>query len=513
MLKNRYWRWIALALTLLVLLSVIFIFLHLESVSCMGVIIRSAEDLSGYREKTGDDLSYSLRFNGEPCAVDVTTSTVYISQNISDGTAYGDLFGTLSVSLLGHSLYFEENEYFYDLDSAVKNGEKFRLLIVTPDQKYAEYSVVFTTLPVVRLDGEYSHMNSSGREVNSGSVCLWSPFDTDLGRYSVKSSATEWNIRGATSAILAKKPYKLSLKTKKGNNNDVAFLGLGEDDDWILNPMNTDDSDVREKLAMSLWNEISAESEHSRKMSEGEYVEVVINGSYNGLYLLQRRIDNKYLELDRDDILFKGLHTWTAETPRQGYEISYSNLSEDETFALLENLNSPDGKTSIDLDSFIDVSLFIQLGAMNDNKGYNNMYYLLEPSGGGYSLSFVPWDTDISFGIAYNNWFVYDYEAKLNALSPRMELGLMERSHPDIYASMARRWFELRETTFSLENINSIIEDNTSVLTSSGVNKRDIERWGKFHGGKDSVDTVGRFIEEKIALLDKYYGAFLESEE
>ncbi len=508
MQKNRYWRWIALALTLFALLSVILFSIKVEESSCMGIMVVSEANLSAYKEKIDCDYSESFLLNGEPAPIDKKTNTLYISQNIDETTKFFDLYGNLEIAHNDHSLYFEDCEEFKDLKKAVADGKKFKLIVVDPEDRYTEYSVIFTTLPVVRLDGEYSHMNESNREVNRGGVCVWSGYDPDYGRYSVKSSETEWNIRGATSALLAKKPYKLSLKTKKGNNNDVAFLGMGADDDWILNPLSTDDTDVRERTAMAIWDEMNSKNgSSSTKMSTGKYVEVVINGKYSGLYMLQRRIDNKYLELDRDNVLFKGLHTWQADDPRQGYEIIYSNLSEDETFSLLENFDA----SLIDLDSFIDASILIQLGAMHDNKGFNNMFYLLEPDGSGYKLSFVPWDTDLSFGVAYYDWFVYDYDTKLNGLCFRKEYDVMKGAYPDIDKRLAERWFELRKTTITTENIYSLIDSNTEVLISSGAKARDLKTWGTLHYNKDSVDKLKTFIDTKIALLDGYYGTFLES--
>lgn len=507
MQKTRYWRWIALALTLFALLSVILFSRHVESSSCMGIMVVSADELSEYSEKADRDYSECFIINGEKAPVDKETNTIYIPQDIDETTKFVDLYGTIEITFNDHNLYFEDCEEFKNLKKAVADGKAFKLIVVDPEKRYTEYKVVFTTLPVIRLDGEYSYMNNSNRAVNSGSVCLWSPYDPDYGRYSVKSSATEWNIRGATSSVLSKKPYKLSLKTKKGNNNDVAFLGLGADDDWILNPLSTDDTDVREKMAMGLWSEIVQKSNSNTKMSTGEYVEVIINGKYSGLYMLQRRIDNKYLELEKNDILFKGLHTWQAEDPRQGYEIEYSSLSEDETFSLLKNFNAE----LIDLDSFIDASLFIQLGAMHDNKGYNNMFYLLNPDEDGYTLSFIPWDTDLSFGVAYYDWFVYDYDTKLNGLCFRKEYDMMKEAYPELDRLLAERWFKLRETTFSTDNIYSLIDRNTDTLITSGAKERDKKVWGAFHYGKDTIEALKNFIEKKIALLDEYYGAFLES--
>ena len=71
---------------------------------------------------------------------------------------------------------------------------------------------------------------------------------------------------------------------------------MGSDDDWILNPMSLDDFKVKENLLMTLWNELAQENDWDVRMSTGNYCEIVMNGRYRGLYLLQRRIDRKYLK-------------------------------------------------------------------------------------------------------------------------------------------------------------------------------------------------------------------------
>ena len=58
-----------------------------------------------------------------------------------------------------------------------------------------------------------------------------------------------------------------------------------------------------------------------------------------------------------------------------------------------------------------------------------------------------------------------------------------------------------------------MIDSNTDILKASGAKERDKKVWGAFHYGKDTVETLKTFIEEKIAQLDDYYGAFLEGTE
>ena len=75
-------------------------------------------------------------------------------------------------------------------------------------------------------------------------------------------------------------------------------------------------------MAMDLWNTYLAQEEYNYKMSQGKYAEVVCNGQYCGLYLLQRRIDRKYLELDENQFLAKGIKAADGLPLEEYFDIS-----------------------------------------------------------------------------------------------------------------------------------------------------------------------------------------------
>jgi len=510
MLIRRYWKWLALALTLIALLACSYFFIKRDLNTCMGVEMKSEEEITSLYEKINYDYSGELLFNNEPCAIEIRKQTIYISQNIDEYTTPCDLLGKLSVSLPGYSLFFIRDAAFDDLWTTVRSGASVRLAVVNTDNKYVEYNVLFTTLPLLRLDGEFSHLDEDDREINSGSICLWNPNDPTSESYSVSTSLLEWRVRGNTSALLPKKPYKLSLKDKKGENRNYEFFDLGADDDWILNPLNTDDIFLREKLAMDLWNDSFAGESYNTVMSEGEYVEIIVNGSYGGIYLLQRRVDAKLLGLDTDDILLKGTYATVADDPLVAYEITSSPLESEETFKLLESLGLPTGADIMNIDNFIDVSLMIQLGSMADNKGYKNTFYVIERDGDSYSLKLAMWDTDLSFASNYTNWFNFDYDGKLAGTFNRCEYADMLEKHPQLNRLMAERWFELRESILTTENMFRYLDSDYAVLEPSGALQRDLKVWGIRHGGLDTVEVLKKFITERLTVLDAYYSEYLK---
>jgi len=515
MYRSRICRWVILAAALLSFGIATGYFTWVENHSAMGVRILSREQRDAYNRYQYEDLSRFLEFNGEPAAVDVDSSTIYISQDIGAGTQFADLPGSLTVTHKDYTLRFAQDDRFSDLAAAVEEGHRFSLLAAKGTDSYMEYQVVFTTLPVMRLDGYYSHINPELREVMLGDVCLWAANDPTTGRYSVKTSTTEWHVRGGTTASLAKKPWKLSLEKEYRKNNNVDFLGMGADDDWILNPMVVDDTKMKENLFMQLWNTLTEQSPWNHRMSTGEYVELVRNQSYEGVYLLQRRIDDKYLQLSEQDILLKGGSSYAPESLEVAYQIQHSPLSEGDTFSLMEGFYTGEDTSVVNLENFVDTNLFLHFAVAVDNMGYKNMFYLLEKETDGYRLSLLPWDTDMSWGMIWINMndtggFFYDYDLSMGRMDVRQEYSSVRKQVPELDILMAKRWQQLRQGIMAEEYILAQVEQMSDRLRRSGVLHRDQQRWGLYFDGDDTVQMLQQFLRERLQLLDAEFGAVLQ---
>ena len=489
-------------------------FTWVEDHSSMGVRILSQEQRDAYTQYQYEDLSRFLEFNGEPAAIDVASSTIYLSQDIVAGTQITDLPGSLAVTRGDYTLRFAPDERFTDLASAVEDGYRFSLLATRDAQTYMEYKVVFTTLPVMRLDGYYSHMNKEERDVMLGDVCLWAANDPATGRYSVKTSTTEWHVRGGTTASRDKKPWKLALEKQHRQNNNVDFLGMGADDDWILNAMFIDETRMKEHLFMQLWNAWAERAPWNHRMSTGQYVELVRNQSYEGIYLLQRRIDDKYLQLSQEDSYLKGGASFAPESLEEAYEIQKSPLSEEDTFALMRGFFTGEDASILDLDNFLDVNLFLQYGAAVDNSAYKNMFYLLEKENEGYRLSLLPWDTDMSWGVVWINYentggYFYDYDVSMAKDATRQEYAAVKRQFPELDTMMAQRWQLLRKYVLTEEFILSLVDQMSAQLRRSGVMHREWERWDPYLGGEDTEQMLRQFLVERLQVMDAQFEAIL----
>ena len=477
---------------------------------CLEVEILSEQDPSWLQEYVYRDYSPYILYNGQKAPVDVETSTIYIAQNIGPDTKAEDLLGSLKLSSSRHRIVFARDDAFDNLTEAVAQNHRFRLYVTNHSGKYMAYNLIFTSLPVLRVDGEFFDYDQKGREVNQGTLCLWTPLDPDTGRYSVKESNVHWHVRGGSSAGQPKNPWRLSLKKKTGTNKNVSMAGLGSDDDWFLNPMSFDDTKLKEQLFIQLWNQRADQVEWNAPMSQGEYVEVVINGRYMGLFQLQRRVDGKFLGLDTGDVLLKGGGGWDSPTPEVAYEIVHTHLSEPETYALMEGFFQERDSEIVDLDNFLDVNLFLQSAAAVDNGNHANMFYLLKNSEDGYRLQLLPWDTDMSWGTVWRGGgFVYDFEDSLQRMALRREYDWMQEAYPDLDRQMALRWLQLRENLLTMDSVAVILGQEQQTLDASGAQLRDRERWGLYYQGEDSLENLYRTVEARWKWLDDYYSKYL----
>lgn len=494
---------IFLTLFLVMVTAAAFLFWR-EGQYCLGVEILSQKQADRYSQYRHQDCSDILTFQNELTAIDLETDTIYISQNIEQESTCRDLIGQLEISNETYKLYFVEDSLFFDMGTAVKEAHPFQLLVTDGTSTFMRYNVVFTSLPLMRIEGSFSHVASGSRDVFSGTMLLWSPKDPETGSYSVKTSNLWWRTRGQATSAFAKKSWKLRLLDANNENNHLSLLGLGADDDWILNSMVLEDTKFREKLFMDMWNEMVSQSPYNLKMSTGEYVDVVVNGKYCGVYLLQRRLDQKYWGLGEEDVIFKSFSP-IALTPQLAYQIKYCKIYTPAAFQLIEGFFYGTDYSGLNIDNFMDYNLFLQFFASPDNRGRKNTYIVFQKTDAGYKYSLVPWDTDMSLGIFLNNGWSCVYDDMADLSITRIETDDILALYPQTEAETAARWQQLRETVFSQENIHSYLDAYETLLVNSGAYTRDQQLWGLRYDGVDTPAGVRDFIERRLAFLDEYY--------
>ncbi|MBP1553279.1 MAG: CotH kinase family protein [Oscillospiraceae bacterium] len=482
-----------------------------EKNTVLGVRIISKEKYEKMVLDDADEFNIRILFNETPAAIDITTETVYISQSIDAETRYSDLKGVLSVDNANYQLMFVDDSGFEDIYHSISDGYNYTLIAVNPEGKYKKYNVVFTTLPVFNINGEPTGEYNLWREIIKGRIHFFDPHSKETGSYRTLTTDAYWHRRGNTTDELPKLSWKVTLQKSSGENDNLSFCGLGEDDDWILNAMALDDLKIREKVAMELWNQNEVFTDCNAVMSNGKYTEVVLNGEYKGTFLLQRRIDGRYLGLDEDNILLKGNFYYPQEITSDYFEIKHSPYSEPETRAFLDNNFITDITADINMDNFIDTNLYINMMCAIDNRGEKNIFRLFNNIDEELDINYILWDTDMCFGIIWKEviGFCYDYDTTIYHIQYRNEFAQVLQSNPKLEKMVAERWFELRQTLFSNEKIEETINNSYKTITESNSLQRDHAKWGLYYNGKDTMDNLYLFIDTRLEYLDKYYASFL----
>jgi hypothetical protein len=91
-------------------------------------------------------------------------------------------------------------------------------------------------------------------------------------------------IRGAYSASLPQKPYGFETRNEASENLNVPLLGMPVENDWILLANYNDKSFLRNSLAGQIFRSMGHYAPRTR------HCEVIVNGSYDGIYVLTEKI-------------------------------------------------------------------------------------------------------------------------------------------------------------------------------------------------------------------------------
>ena len=196
-----------------------------------------------------------------------------------------------------------DNPFADAKQEAVREGKSYRLLAVK-GERFRQYAVVFSGLPILCIDTD------SGTEIRYeeayGTMRL---YHADTKENWVTESLMSAHIRGGSSRLNPKKSYKMTLykKNQTGSGslrkNNKSLLGMREDNEWLIYAMYSEDSKVRDKLSLEIWNNSGALSIESNGFYgyHMEYMEVIQNGEHWGIYGLMEPVDYKQLDLTKEN--------------------------------------------------------------------------------------------------------------------------------------------------------------------------------------------------------------------
>lgn len=483
------------------------------------------EQMTSQKEKLS--ICPELNYNDSKVIYDRGTNTVYIPQNISAK----NFEGTLKAAESEFEVFLGEDGYLKKKEKAVKEGHTFSLYLIN-DTQYYVCQLVFTGMPVMNIStvqNEEIELNDQGRIVKHGEVQIYDPYHSST---QLQTAECSYHIRGGSSENYEKSNYKLELDDKK-----LSFLGMREDDDWILNSLYDDAGLIHNKVSFQMWREIAEYNEVPNDEGvTGEYLELFIDDEYKGVYLLTERVDNKTLSLNKKDILYKCRadripeeHNYTNENTdemRPIFVLKYPKEPEEEDWEPLKDwvnayckfqINSyEEGQALLDMENAIDYNLFTLLICGVDNIR-KNVYLIAEYQNDGiYRFKKVPWDMNATWG---NPW-VYDSDCNFTIYDPAYiedvttwctDIStLYYYNESEVSSKLKNRWIEFRNNgLITKEKIYEMVDAQLEYLHNSGAYKRNYERWP--HGSEYWDDQyIYEYIDGRIDFLDQYFEKLYE---
>ncbi|WP_340198588.1 CotH kinase family protein [Ascidiimonas sp. W6] len=361
-------------------------------------------------------------------------------------------------------------------------------------------------------------------------------------------------IRGATSQFYPKKQFGLETRDAANEDIDVSLLGFPEEEDWILHAPYSDKSLIRNVLIYDLSRAIG------RYTSRTKFVDVYINESYNGVYVLMEKLkrDNNridinklkedensgedltggyILKLDKADGSAPFSYTpansfisnYEPLNANSGQQIRFSYDTPDEEditteqrvyisnyMSSFENaLSSSDFKDPdtgyaayIDTQSFIDFFLLNELS--NNVDGYRLSTWLVKDKNEKLKMGPI-WDFNIAFGNAnycgggLTNVWTYKFNERCPNdfwLLPFWWDRLLQ--DPAFVTQLKARWADLRGGEFSEAAILQRIDTYVETLTLSGGIKENFKKWVVLGTYIIPNNFVGNTYEEEEEYLKNW---------
>ena len=384
------------------------------------------------------------------------------------------------------------------------------------------FTLYFTELPLVFI-------NTQNTIVNTPSVGAELSLIEQNGTFVFSDISIEF--RGAFALSLPKKSYEFKFYTDNTltNKKDFSLLGMREDNDWILQSQYLESLRTKSKVGFDLWRQIHTlyyQNDEPDAVSgiHLEFIELFINGSYQGMYALGEKSDRKQLKLKKEKNgiirgeLYKGYQGNKFGYFRaidnsydnnnlfwNSYEYKYpdDNIDWVNFHSFVDFIvNEPDASfynnigSKFHIDNAIDYFIFINLIGTWDNFA-NNTYIAKYKVGEPYFYS--PWDLDLSFDFLRTVAHQLISSAFYNRL-------LLDVSANGFKEKLITRWAALRANgVITNANIMNMFSNNVTYLENNGVYNREQLAWSNYTYNPTDFQSISTWLNDRISFLDSEF--------
>jgi len=396
-------------------------------------------------------------------------------------------------------------------------------LVYGPTPNWFDPPLIFTSsnLPIVvistingevipddpKIDGTMGIINNSVGERNY----LTDPYNEYSGPIGISK-------RGSSSQLFPKKQWGFETRDNQGAPFDVTVFNMAWDNDWVLYAPYSDKSLIRNVLAYEMGWDLGVYSPRA------ELVEVVLNGSYEGVYVLTEKIKRKDGKVGTDnvevgenngngitgDYILKldkttsgGVVAWDSPIPPypganqvvsfQHHDPDIEDLSFSQKEYIKDHItnfeNALNGsnfldptlgyKPYVDLNSFVAFFLVNEVSKNVDGYRISSFLHKLRTSEGGLIYAGPLWDFNLAFGNAdycqganTYNWQMNFYEwcgGKVPFWWNKLE------QDPAYTHELHCKWLEMRQGAWHTDSLMQRIDSYATYLEEAQI--RNFQRW------------------------------------
>jgi len=345
-------------------------------------------------------------------------------------------------------------------------------------------------------------------------------------------------LRGSSSQSLPKKQYGWTTYDTAGAKQNVSLLGMPKENDWILNGLAYDPSLIRDYLSYNLARNMG------QYATRTQFCEVVINGNYRGLYILQEKIKDdsnrvnieEITEDDTEGVNLTGGYITKADKTTGGDPVAWTMPSYAGTTDFIHELPKPEDVTEAQNNyihsqftsletkagahnhdiaagypSVIDVPTFVDFMLLNELSSNVDVYQIstyFHKDRGGKLRAGPVWDFNLSFG---NDVFGDRSKTNIWQFSNGDNEGAKfwtDLFNDDVYKCyLSKRWNAITAAgqPLNAQSISAFIDATINYISEAAV--REDQRW-------DTVDLQGEitfiknFVNERIIWMNNNIGSF-----
>ena len=349
--------------------------------------------------------------------------------------------------------------------------------------------------------------------------------------------AIKIEVRGSSSALLDKKQYAFTPYDNLGEKVNVSLLDMPKENDWILNGLAYDASYIRDFMSYKLSNLTG------NYASRGRYCEVVLNGDFQGIYVLQEKLkaDDSRIDINKikdthltlpkltggyitktDKIEGSDTAAWSMDN-YGGYQSNFvhehpkpttvmpeqNEYIKGEFETLQEKVTAPSDSSItngypsvIDIPSFVDFMLLNEIASNADGYEFSTFFH---KDRNGKLRAGPIWDFNLTYG---NDLFFWGYDRSQPDVwqfnyggndGPKFWKDLFDDAVFKCY--LAKRWQELTATGMPLNSVEifAFIDATTTLITEAvGRQETVTGTTGEFD---QQIIDIKAFISERITWI------------